>query len=141
MGFRFILVRKAITINHRPNRFVTAMLTPNQNSVIYLMLLNGVLFLGLNFIAYSLVFPGPRGSKRVGYLLIVAVLLAFGVQIEYRHMLFLGFSPSKSLQILLYGFVLPVFLVSTVYYRLKRNRLEKKKRSHAKTLENENESD
>ncbi len=90
------------------------------------MFLNGILFLGLNFIAHSLVFPGPKGSKRIGYVLIVAAVLAFAVQQEYRTLLSLDFQPEDGRQILLFGFALPVFLVSMVYYRVKRNHMEKK---------------
>ena len=99
-------------------------MTPEQNTVIYLMALNGLLFLGLNFIAYSLVFPGPRGSKRKGYVLIVAVLLAFLIQQAYQGLSALDFEPVISRGILLGGFVLPVFFISLVYYRLRRNREE-----------------
>lgn len=104
------------------------MLTQDQNTIVYLMFLNGILFLGLNFIAHSIVFPGPKGSKRIGYALIVAVILAFGVQMEYRSLIHLNFAPEKSQQILLFGFAFPVFLISIVYYRIKKNRLEKSNR-------------
>ena len=90
------------------------------------MFLNGILFLGLNFIAYSFVFPGTKGSKRIGYVLITAAGLAFVVQQEYRILVNLDFVPETGRQILLFGFVLPVFLTSMVYYRVKRDRLEKK---------------
>nr|NIQ01666.1 hypothetical protein [Nitrospinaceae bacterium]NIR55673.1 hypothetical protein [Nitrospinaceae bacterium]NIS86117.1 hypothetical protein [Nitrospinaceae bacterium]NIT82961.1 hypothetical protein [Nitrospinaceae bacterium]NIU45164.1 hypothetical protein [Nitrospinaceae bacterium] len=51
------------------------MLNPVQNQIVYLMFLNGLLFLGLNFIARSILFPGGRGSRQLGYVLIVAVAL------------------------------------------------------------------
>lgn len=102
------------------------MLTQDQNTIIYLMLLNGILFLGLNFIAYSLVFPGPRRSKRIGYVLIVAAILAFSTQQEYRALLLFDFDPGQVQKILLFGMIFPVFLVSIVYYRINKNRLEKK---------------
>ncbi len=102
------------------------MLTQDQNAIIYLMFLNGILFLGLNFIAHSIVFPGPKGSKKIGYVLIVAVILAFATQLEYRTLIHLNFDPGKSQQIVLFGFVFPVFLTSIVYYRIKKNRLAKK---------------
>lgn len=94
----------------------------NQNTVIYLMFLSGTLFLGLNFIAYSIIFPGPPGSKRIGYTLIVAAISAFLLQQEFQALISLGFTSEKSGKILLAGFAMPVFLVSLVYYRIKRNR-------------------
>ncbi len=103
------------------------------------MLLNGILFLGLNFIAYSFVFPGPKGSKRVGYVLLVAAALAFVVQLEYRTLLSLDFEPQAGRQILLFGFALPVFLISIVYYRVKRNRMEKKTLKHPQEISDGND--
>ena len=94
----------------------------NQNTIIYLMLLNGILFLSLNFIAYSIIFPGPTGSKRLGYTLIVTVLSAFFVQQEFRALVSLDFDLQKAMNVLLGGFIIPVFLVSLVYYRIRRNR-------------------
>jgi hypothetical protein len=64
------------------------MLTPDQNTIVYLMFLNGILFLGLNFVAFSIVFPGPKGSKRIGYVLIVTVILVVAAQQEYQPALF-----------------------------------------------------
>jgi len=98
------------------------MLTESQNTVIYLMFLNGLLFLGLNFVAFSIIFPGPRGSKRLGYTLIVAALSAFCAQQEFQGLVSMGFAPEKAGQILLAGFVVPVFFLSLVYYRIKKNR-------------------
>ena len=111
------------------------MLTQDQNTIIYLMFLNGILFLGLNFIAYSLVFPGPKGSKRIGYVLIVAAVLAFFTQLEYRALLLFDFNPGEVQKILLLGMVIPVFLVSMVYYRIKKNRMEKLANSQITDLE------
>ena len=98
------------------------MLTQTQNFIVYLMFLNGILFLGLNFVAYSIVFPGKKGSKRIGYVLIVAALLAFGITQEYRLLFDLEFEHAGILKILLGGFVLPIFLISLVYYRIQRSR-------------------
>ena len=86
------------------------------------MFLNGILFLGLNFVAYSIVFPGKKGSKRIGYVLIVTALLAFGIAQEYRLLFDLEFEHAGILKILLGGFVLPIFLISLVYYRIQRSR-------------------
>ena len=96
----------------------------NQNTIIYLMFLNGILFLSLNFVAYSIIYPGLRGSKRLGYTLIVSVLSAFFVQQESRAMVSLGFNHQNATNVLLGGFIIPVFLVSLVYYRIRRNREE-----------------
>ena len=101
------------------------MLTQAQNQIIYLMFLNGILFLGLNFIAYSFVFPGPKGSKRIGYLFIACGLLAYLVQLMYLGLLAFDYPPGKIKSLLLSGFVIPVFFISLAYYRVKRNRLEK----------------
>ena len=101
------------------------MLTPDQNTIVYLMFLNGILFLGLNFIACSIVFPGPKGSKRIGYVLIVSVILVVSAQQEYQALLYFDFAPGDAQKILLFGMIFPVFLISTVYYRLKKNHLEK----------------
>ncbi len=101
------------------------MLTQAQNQIIYLMFLNGILFLGLNFVAYSFVFPGPKGSKRIGYLFIACGLLAYLIQLIYQGLLALDYPPDKINGILLSGFVIPVFFISLAYYRVKRNRLEK----------------
>ncbi len=104
------------------------MLTPDQNTIVYLMFLNGVLFLGLNFIAYSMVFPGPKGSKRIGYVLIVTVILVVSAQQEYQSLLYFKFAPGEAQKILLFGMISPVFMISAVYYRLKKNHLEKRQR-------------
>ena len=90
------------------------------------MFLNGILLLGLNSVAYSMVFPGPRKSKRLGYMLFLCVLLAIVIQQEYDTLIKLGFEPAETQKILLLGFVVPFFLVPLVFYRLRRNRLEKK---------------
>ena len=102
------------------------MLTQAQNQIIYLMFLNGVLFLGLNFIAYSFVFPGPKGSKRIGYLFLTCGLLAYTAQLMYQGLLALEFPADKVTGLLMSGFVIPVFFISLAYYRVKRNRIEKK---------------
>jgi hypothetical protein len=105
------------------------MLSPDQNTIVYLMFLNGVLFLGLNFIAYSMVFPGPKGSKRIGYVLIVSVILVVVTQQQYQSLLYFKFAPGEAQKIILFGMIFPVFLISAVYYRLKKNHLEKKLRA------------
>ncbi|CAI2717971.1 conserved membrane protein of unknown function [Nitrospina watsonii] len=101
------------------------MFTQPQTFIVSLMFLSGLLFLGLNFIAHSMVFPGPKGSKRKGYMLIVTVLLALLVVQQHRLMVALEFPPAAAQQIILIGFAVPVFLLSLVYYRIKRSRLEK----------------
>lgn len=98
------------------------MLTQEQNTIIYLMFLNGLLFLGLNNIAWSIINPGGQGSKRRGYTLILAAVSALCVQQEYRALVTLGIAPEITAKLLLGGFVVPVFLVSLVYYRLRRNK-------------------
>ena len=104
------------------------MLTQAQNQIIYLMFLNGVLFLGLNFIAHSIIFPGPKGSKRIGYLLITCGLLAYLIQLMYQGLLALDYPSGRINGLLLSGFVVPVFFISLAYYRIKRNRMEKSTR-------------
>ncbi len=113
------------------------MLTPDQNTIVYLMFLNGILFLGLNFIVYSLVFPGPKGSKRIGYVLIVTVILIVATQQEYQSLLYFSFAPNEAQNILLFGMILPVFLISAVYYRVKKNHLENKSKMNIKTSRGE----
>ena len=108
------------------------MLTQAQNQIIYLMFLNGLLFLGLNFIAYSIIFPGPKGSKRIGYMFITCGLLAYLVQQIYQGMLALDYPQENVSGLILSGLVVPVFFVSIFYYRIKRNRIEKKQQSKIK---------
>jgi Ca2+/Na+ antiporter len=98
------------------------MLTEDQNTIIYIMFLNGIIFLGLNFIAQVIVFPGERGSKVRGYMLIVAAITAFSAQQEFRGLVALGFSAEKIQTILMAGFIAPIFFISLVYYRIKKNR-------------------
>ncbi|MFQ5481619.1 MAG: hypothetical protein ACE5ER_02575 [Nitrospinaceae bacterium] len=100
-------------------------MTPVQNQIVYLMFLNGVLFLGLNYIAHSLVFPAPPGSKRLGYVLIVTASLAFVVTQEHRLLMGLKFTQEEARNVILGGFALPIFLGSLVYHRIKKYRLEK----------------
>lgn len=90
------------------------------------MFLNGLLLLGLNFIAYSIVNPGPRGSKRLGYVLIVTALLTFVIQQEFRVLGALGFPADRIRQILIAGFMMPFFLIPLVFYRIRKNAAEKK---------------
>ncbi|MFQ5444548.1 MAG: hypothetical protein ACE5EK_08020, partial [Nitrospinales bacterium] len=92
------------------------------NTIVLLMFLNGILFLGLNFVAYSIVNPGGRGSKRTGYVLIVIVILMVCSQQEFRALGSLDFSPKDAGKILFVGFITPVFLCSLAYYRWQRNR-------------------
>jgi hypothetical protein len=101
------------------------LLTQAQNQIIYLMFLNGILFLGLNFIAYSLVFPGPKGSKRIGYLFLSCGLLAYLAQLMHQGLIALDYPSDKITFLLLNGFVIPVFFISLAYYRIKRNRIER----------------
>lgn len=102
------------------------MLTQDQNAIIYLMFLSGILLLGLNSVAYSMVFPGSKNSKRLGYMLFLAVILVVVIQQAYKTMVYLGFPPSETQQILLLGFVIPFFLVPIVFFRLRRNNMEKR---------------
>jgi hypothetical protein len=104
---------------------INPLLTQAQNQIIYLMFLNGILFLGLNFIAYSIVFPGPKDSKRIGYLFISCGLMAYLTQLMYQGLLALDYPSSKINDLLLGGFVFPIFFISLFYYRIKRNRIEK----------------
>ena len=117
------------------------MLTEAQNQIIYLMFLNGLLFLGLNFIAYSMVFPGPKGSKRIGYLFITCGLLAYLVQLMYQGLLALDYPVDKVTGLLLSGFVVPVFFISLADYRVKRNRMEKPRPPPVETSKETHETD
>ena len=112
------------------------MLTPEKNAIVYLMFLNGTLFLGLNFIAFSIVNHGGRRSKRIGYALLIIVLLIAVIQQEYDVMIQLSFADDSIRKILLGGFVAPVFLLSIAYYRIKRSRLENEsnKTAHPESL-------
>jgi hypothetical protein len=101
-------------------------LTLEQNAIVYLMFLNGILFLGLRFIAFTIVNNGGEGSKRVGYALLNTVLLIAIIQQEYQVMVQLNFNDDDIRKILLLGCVAPIFLSSIVYYRIKRSRLENK---------------
>ena len=110
------------------------MLTAAQNQIVALAFLNGILFLGLNFIARSLVFPAEAGSKRLGYMLIVIVSLTMVITQEYRLLIGLEFSAEESRNILLGGCVIPVFFVSLVFYRVRKTRIAKtlsRKKPHA----------
>ena len=102
------------------------MLNPSQNQIVYLMLLNGLLFLGLNFVARAIVFPGGRGSKQLGYVLLTVVALVFCITQELDLLIELKFSAGPARAILLGGFAAPVFLISLVYFRIKRSRQEAK---------------
>ncbi len=96
------------------------MLTQEQNTVVYLMFLNGVLFLSLNFVAWSIVNPGDLKSKRRGYALILGALSAICVQQEYRSLVAMGIAPETTVKLLLGGFIVPVFIFSFVYYRSRK---------------------
>ena len=100
------------------------------------MFLNGILFLGLHFIAYSIVNHGGKGSKRIGYALLITVFLVAVIQQEYEVMIQLGFNDDNIQKILLGGFVAPVFLLSIAYYRIRRSQLENEsnKSVHPKNL-------
>ena len=101
------------------------MLNPVQNQIIYLMFLNGLLFLGLNFVACSIVFPGGQGSKKLGYVLITTVALILCITQELDILIDMEFPENTARGFLLVGFAAPVFLISLVYYRIKRARLER----------------
>jgi len=101
-------------------------LTLEQNAIVYLMFLNGILFLGLRFIAFAIVNHKSKGSKRIGYALLTTVLLIALIQQEYQVMTQLNFNDGDIRKILLLGCVAPIFLSSIAYYRIKRFRLESK---------------
>jgi len=101
-------------------------LTLEQNAIVYLMFLNGILFLGLRFIAFAIVNHENKGSKRIGYALLTTVLLIALIQQEYQVMTQLNFNDGDIRKILLLGCVAPIFLSSIAYYRMKRFRLKKK---------------
>lgn len=100
------------------------MLNPGHNQIIYLMFLNGLLFLGLNYIAHAIVFPGGPGSKRLGYILFTAVALVLIITQELDILIDMEFPAGTARTVLLVGFAAPVFLISLVFYRIQRNRLE-----------------
>jgi hypothetical protein len=101
------------------------LLNPAQNEIIYLMFLNGLLFLGLNFVAHTIVFPGGPGSKKLGYVLITAVALVLCITQELDILIDMEFPAATVRTVLLAGLAAPVFLISLVYYRIKRSRLER----------------
>jgi hypothetical protein len=101
-------------------------LTPEQNTIVYLMFLNGILFLGLRFIAFSIVYYDTKGSKRIGYALLTTVFLIALIQQEYQAMILLNFIDSNIRKILIWGYVAPIFFLSVAYYRVKRFRFENK---------------
>ena len=101
------------------------------------MFLSGILFMGLNFIAFAIVTPNRKESKRIGYALFIAVFLVLLIQQEYQAMTRLGFTGDSTREILLGGLVLPVFIISIVYYRIKRSRLEKKQKNPIHPKSNE----
>ena len=103
---------------------VLIVLSPEQNAIVYLMFLNGILFLGLRFIAFTIVNYDSKESKRIGYALLTTVLLIAVIQQQYQAMIQLSFIDSSIRKILLGGGVAPVFLLSISYYRMKRFRLE-----------------
>ena len=103
----------------------TTVLNPAQNQIIYLMFLNGLLFLGLNFVANAIVFPGGPGSKKLGYLLFTIVGLVLCITQEMDILIEMKFPASSASTVLLVGLAAPVFLISLVYYRVKRSRLER----------------
>jgi len=101
-------------------------LTLEQNAIVYLMFLNGILFLGLRFIAFTIINHESKGSKRTGYALLTTVLLIAVIQQEYQVMTQLNFNDGDIRKILLLGCVAHIFLSSIAYYRMKRFRLENK---------------
>ena len=105
------------------------------------MFLNGLLFLGLNFVAYSIIFQGPSGSRRIGYSLVVAAFSSLFLQQEFRALVALGFASESAGKILMAGFVAPVFLIFLVYYRIKKNRKENQTRTFSKTPKENHETD
>ena len=73
-------------------------LTTVQNAIVYLMFLNGILFLGLHFIAFSIVNNGAKGSKRFGYALLIIVFLIAIIQQEYKVMVQLSFADGEKMK-------------------------------------------
>jgi hypothetical protein len=124
----FIPVSGIVTIPTSLTYQEIVLLNPAQNQIIYLMFLNGLLFLGLNFIACTIVFPGGPGSKKLGYVLFTAVALVLGITQELDILVDMEFPEITARTVLLVGFAAPVFLISLVYYRIKRNRLEQSTR-------------
>ena len=112
------------------------MLTPEQNAIVYLMFLNGALFLGLHFVAFSFVNHSGKGSKRIGYALLIIVFLVAVTQQEYELMVQLSFTDGDIRKIILGGFVAPVFLLSIAYYRIRRSQRknESNKTAHPENL-------
>ncbi len=102
------------------------MLTQDQNIVVYLMLLSGILFLGLSVVAKAIINPGPKGSKKSGYIFILTALLILCVQQEYRSMTQLGFAAERIWKILA-GLIIPVFILNLVYYRFRKRNLREKR--------------
>jgi hypothetical protein len=98
-------------------------LTPEQIAIVYLMFLNGILFLSLHFIGFSIVNPGGEGSKRIGYTLLLIVLLIAVIQ-QHEVMIELSFTDGDIRKILLGGFVTPVFLLSIAYYRIRQSAIK-----------------
>ncbi len=107
------------------------MLNPAQNQIVYLMFLNGLLFLGLNFVARAIVFPGGPRSKKLGYVLLVTVALVLCITQELDILIDMEFPAAATRTVLLGGFAAPVFLISLVFYRIKRSRLEPSTRRKA----------
>jgi len=100
------------------------LLNPAQNQVLYLMFLNGLLFLGLNYVARIIVFPGGRGSKKLGYMLLIIVGLVLCITQELDILLEMKFPAKAAQAVLLGGFAAPIFLISVVYFRIKRSQIE-----------------
>jgi hypothetical protein len=88
------------------------------------MLLNGLLFLGLNFVAHAIIFPGGAGSKKLGYVLMVTVALVLCITQELDILIDMEFPATAARTVLLLGFAAPVFIISLVYYRIMRSRQE-----------------
>lgn len=125
----FIPESGTVTITASISRQESALLNPAQNQIVYLMFLNGLLFLGLNFVAAAIVFPGERGSKKLGYVLLATVGLVLCITQELDLLMDMEFPAGAARAILLGGFAAPMFLISLVYYRIKRSRQERPKPS------------
>lgn len=97
----------------------------NLNIVVYLMLLSGILFLGLSVVAKGIINPGPKGSKKSGYIFILTAFLLLCVQQEYRSLVQLGFAEERIWKILA-GLIIPVFFLNLVYYRYRKRSLAEK---------------
>jgi 4-hydroxybenzoate polyprenyltransferase len=74
---------------------------------------------------------GVEKTKKLGYVLVVAVALVLCITQELDILIDMDFPANSARTVLLAGLAAPVFLVSLVYYRIKRSRMEQSTRSKA----------